>query len=68
VLVLVFPQRGLQRLIEERQVDLGQVEQLVAQGALLLRGGLEPPGDVRADARRAGAADDDRDPLLLNHA
>jgi hypothetical protein len=45
------------------QVDLGQVDQLVAQLASLLRLVPDPRGDAGADPRRAGAADHDRDAL-----
>jgi hypothetical protein len=66
--MLVLPEGGLERLVEERQANLGQVEQLVAQRAGSLRGGQRPGGDAGADARRAGTADDDGNPGLGWHA
>lgn len=63
MLVLVVTQRGLERLVEEREVDLGEVDDVVTQRALLVEGLLGPSRDARADARGPGAADDQGDPV-----
>jgi hypothetical protein len=34
--MLVLAERGLQRLVEKRQVDVGQVDELVVERAFLL--------------------------------
>ena len=61
----VLPERGRHRLVEVRQVVVGDVDELVLGVAALLGDVEHPAGDGFAVAARAGAADDDRD---LGHA
>jgi len=62
VLVPVVAQRGLERLIEEREPGVGQVDDLVTQRAFLSQDVRGPVRDAGADARRPGAADDHGNP------
>jgi hypothetical protein len=52
VLVLVFAKRRLYRLVQEWQVDIDQVDQLVAKEAFLLGCIPDPLGDTSADPLR----------------
>jgi hypothetical protein len=57
----VLAEGGLQRLVEKRQVDVGQVYELVDERAFLLRSLQDPGGDAGADPGGACAPHDDRD-------
>src|SRR5581483_11506148 len=59
VFVLVFGEPRVPRLVEQRQVHLGQVDQVDLEPAVLRRVRVEPVGDRLADPARPGAADDD---------
>jgi hypothetical protein len=65
VLVLVVLKGRLQGLVEEGQVDLGQVEHFVLQPAAVLGDLHDPLGDAGAYPTRPGAPDDHRHPSWL---
>lgn len=64
MLVLEVAECGFERLVEEGQVDLGEIEQFLAQFAVFSDRLARPCRDPRADPGRACAADDDGYMLL----
>jgi hypothetical protein len=64
MLVLILLQHRMARLVVDRQVDLGQIDQPRIELAVLDREGVKPLRDRGADAARAGAAEDDVEPGL----
>jgi len=59
VLVNVLAEPRVLRLVEHRQVDLGEIDQLDVEAAMGDRALVNPAGDRRADPARAGTGDDD---------
>ncbi|GAA1969275.1 hypothetical protein GCM10009754_48250 [Amycolatopsis minnesotensis] len=65
--MLVPLQCGLAGFVQERQPDLGKIEQVIVEVTVLSQAVAHPGGDTAADAGGAGAAYDDSDAFLVRH-
>jgi hypothetical protein len=59
VLVDVLAEAWMARLVQEWQVQLGQIDQLNVEAIVVDCSGAEPGRELGPDATGAGAADDD---------
>ncbi len=57
--VFVLPQAGMQRLVVERQAEVGQVDQFGLEPAVVVGEGMEPVRHRGTDTARTGTGNDD---------